>query len=85
MTYTVIWTPQAEQHLASVWIAAADRSEVAAAAYELERDLKRDPLEQGESRQSSVERVILRVPLGLSFSVVVDDMKVYVTAVWLVG
>lgn len=83
MKYTVIWTTQAEQHLAAVWLAASDRNAVTIAAHELEQDLQRDPIRLGESRRSGIDRVELRPPLGISFTVVADDLTVYVTAVWL--
>ncbi len=82
--YSVIWTPQAEQHLATAWLTASDRSAITVAAHELELDLQRDPINVGESRRSSVDRIAILPPLGSSFSVVVDDRTVYVTAVWLI-
>jgi hypothetical protein len=84
MSYTVVWTPDAEAELAAVWMAATDRTAVTAAAHLLEQDLRRSPLTAGESRRSSVERIVYLPPLGLSFVVVVDDRKVFVTAVVLV-
>lgn len=83
MNYTVIWTRRAEGHLAAAWLASADRRAVTAAAHQLEQDLRRDPLNTGESRRSSVNRIAYQSPLGVSFVVVVDDMTVYITAVWL--
>jgi hypothetical protein len=83
MTFTVILTPVAEGHLAAAWLASSDRPAVTAAAHRLERKLARDPLNAGESRTSSVNRVDFVPPLGFTFHVVVDDATVYVTAVWL--
>jgi plasmid stabilization system protein ParE len=85
MNYTVIWTTRAEQHLATAWLAASNRNAVTTAAHALEQDLRRDPIRLGESRRSGVDRVELRPPLGISFTVVVDDLTVYVTAVWLIN
>jgi plasmid stabilization system protein ParE len=82
MTFSVVWTADAENDLAAVWLAAADRAAVTAAAHAIERDLRLDPLAVGESRESSVKRVVFAEPLGIAFSVIVDDRTVYVTAVW---
>lgn len=81
MNYTVIWTPVAEAELAAAWMAATDREAVTTAAYQLEQELRRSPLTAGESRRSSVERVVYLPPLGLSFLVIVDDLRVFITAV----
>jgi len=85
MNYTVTWTTRAERHLAAAWLAAPDRSAVTAAAHSLEQEVRRDPLGVGESRRSTVDRVAFRPPLGISYTVVADDLAVYVTAVWLIG
>jgi hypothetical protein len=83
--FSVVWTPDAENDLAAVWLAAANRAAVTATAHAVERDLQDDPLTVGESRESSVERVVFAEPLGIAFNVVVDDRTVYVTAVWSIG
>jgi hypothetical protein len=84
MRYTVALTPVAEQFLANAWLASSDRPAVTAAMHQLEQELAADPLQCGESRGSSVSRVRLLPPLGISFDVVVDDTAVYITAVWLI-
>lgn len=81
MRYEVIWTPDAERDLASVWLNAANRPAVTKSIHQLERDLSISPLSVGESRRSSVERIAYLEPVGISFSIIVDDLKVYVTAV----
>lgn len=83
MRYTVVWTPDAERELAAVWLAAADREGVTAAVHQLEQDICASPLSVGESRRSSIERVAYLTPVGLTFLVVVDDSRVFVTAVTL--
>lgn len=85
MTFTVVLTPPAEQHLAAAWLASPDRPAVTMAAHRLEQKLARDPLNAGESRASSVNRVDFVPPLGFAFDVVVDDAMVYVTAIWLLS
>jgi hypothetical protein len=85
MRFTVVLTPPAEQHLAAAWLASDDRPAVTLAAHRLEQKLASDPLNTGESRVSSVNRVDHLSPLGFAFDVVVDDATVYVTAIWLVS
>lgn len=49
MRYTVIWTPAAEQNLATVWMAAHDRNAIESAASIVDQLLAHDPEAQGES------------------------------------
>jgi len=76
MKYQVAWTKTAEQHLAAIWLAAANRNAVTQAAYRLEELLQTSPLSLGESRQSSVSRIAFDEPLAIEFEVVEDDKKV---------
>lgn len=85
MSYRVVWTPSAQNDLATAWVNAGDQAGVTRSAHLLERDLARSPLSVGESRRSSVERVAFLPPLAITFLVVVDDQTVYVTAVTLTG
>jgi hypothetical protein len=85
MNYTVFWTPDAEQELAAAWLAASDRDAVALMAHRLEQRLRADPRAVGDARRSSVERVVYAAPLSLSFMIIVDDLKVFVTAVHLIS
>ncbi len=84
MTFTVLWGQKAEQELADVWLSASDRESIVVGANEIDRLLESQPLSVGESRESSVSRVGIIPPLGVSFEVVVDDVKVFVTGVWFV-
>jgi hypothetical protein len=81
MKYTVIWVPDAEQELAAIWIAAADRDAVTAAAHQVDQDLRRDPDTQGESRPEG-RRIVLEHPLGVLFTIQPQDRIVYVLTVW---
>jgi hypothetical protein len=85
MRFTVTLNPPAEQHLAAAWLAAPDRVAVTTAVHELEQRLAADPLNAGESRASSVNRMDIVHPLGFTFDVVVDDATVFVTAIWLIS
>jgi len=63
MTYTVTWTPDAEQELAAIWLQAANRAAVTRAAHEIDQRLGRDPLSEGESR-SGIRRILFVWPLA---------------------
>lgn len=84
MIFAVIWVPPAEQELAGSWLAAPDRIAVVEAANKIDELLQSKPLGIGESRESSVSRIVLIPPLGVSYEVIMDDAKVFVTGVWLV-
>jgi plasmid stabilization system protein ParE len=84
MTYEVVWTPSAERDLAAVWVTAPDQRAVTEASHRLEQALRRAPISAGESRSSSVHRVVYDPPLGFTFLVIEDDKRVLVQAVWLV-
>ncbi len=85
MNYTVQFDPPAEQDLAGIWTASADKKAVTEAAAWLEVRLTREPLRLGESRSSSVHRVVFRNPLGFEYEVVEDDKLVLVHAVFAIG
>jgi plasmid stabilization system protein ParE len=81
MTYTVAWTPTAQDDLAAVWLAAADRNAVTDASDEVDRLLKNDPEMQGMPSFDTV-RTLVVPPLGVEFEVVEDDRIVYVLTAW---
>ena len=81
MRYTVVWTPTAEQDLASVWLTAPDREAVNSAANTIDHLLGRDPETRGESR-AGTSRILFVPPLGVDFDVQADDRIVYVLTVW---
>ena len=61
--WIVVWKPSAQQHLAAVWLAAADRASVTAAANEFDRLLATNPENLGQVRFDTV-RTLLVPPLG---------------------
>ena len=81
MKFTVIWVPEAEAALAAMWENRSTRAAVTAAANEIDRLLKTNPEEVGESR-SSGQRIVLVSPLGATFEVREHDRLVVVTHVW---
>ena len=82
MIYTVIWRPAALEQLAEFWVSAADRQAITNAADDVDRKLRRDPVDQGESRDQN-RRVFYVSPLAVMFEIDDDDRKVHVLDVWL--
>ena len=82
MSYTVIWTPGAEQDLAAAWLAAADRNAVTVASHQIDLDLAADPFAIGIARNASVNRTAYEPPLGVDYEVIEDDKTVRVIRVW---
>ena len=65
MNFSVTCTPGAQQELATVWLAAADRNAVTAASHRLDQDLARDPYALGFGRNSPFNRTATDLPLGI--------------------
>jgi plasmid stabilization system protein ParE len=84
MKYTVVWIPEADAQLATIWMDSQDRESVRVAAAEIERLLRTNPSEVGESRLKG-QRVHFVNPLGVRFMVLEDDRIVQVLRVWTVG
>ena len=81
MNWTVIWRPSAEQQLAQLWVSAADRNAVTAAANQIDAELQHDPLSAGEARAGPT-RILIVHPLAVYFDVDVAQHEVAVWAVW---
>jgi len=82
MNYEVFWGPIAESMLAEIWLDAPNRGFATQTAADLERKLAQDPLHLGESRASSVQRIVYQPPLGIEFEVIEDDKRVIVQGVF---
>lgn len=80
MNFTVIWRPAAEQELTSLWLASRSKYGLRDAANEIDRALRCDPLNVGESRNAN-RRIAIEGPLVVEFEVREDDRVVLVTAV----
>lgn len=78
MSYSIIWSDDAEQQLADTWMNAADPNAVTAAANRIDYLLSRDPLGQGESRDGN-DRIAFEGPLGVIYQV--DSAAQQVTVV----
>jgi hypothetical protein len=85
MNYRVDWAPTAEQQLAAVWLASADRTAVTSAADWLDNELSAAPLRFGDPIDSSIHRVGSFDVLGIEFEVIEDDKRVIVHGVFAVG
>ena len=81
MIHTVLWTATAERALTAIWVDAQDRSVVTLAANLIDHQLRTDPAEQGESRESG-RRILIVPPLAVKFRVLSEDRIVRVLHVW---
>jgi plasmid stabilization system protein ParE len=82
--YSVIWLPDAEAEMAQIWLDAADRAAITAAANAIDATLQGDPLHSGESRYGN-RRVLLVRPLGVGYVVYEEEQTVVVGRVWRFG
>lgn len=80
MRYHIVWQPQAEQQLAAIWLASADRGQVTAASHRIEQLIGTDPWHQGESR-SGTTRMLFEHPLAVVYEIIEDDKRVRVLVV----
>ncbi len=78
MKYRVLFTKSAQSELAQIWIDAEDRAAVTAASFAVQGLLESRPLQTGESRKSSVNRIVIAPPLLFEYIVIEDDKKVRV-------
>ena len=83
--HEVVWTPIAENHLASIWLVSEDRAGVNVAVELLQKQIERDPLHAGEDRESSLQRVVIEPPIGILIEVIPDDYRVIVIGVFPFG
>lgn len=78
--YTVVWVRSAEDELVELWIASSDRSAVAAATHEIDRQLTTDPALKGEPLREGL-RALNVPPVRVLYSVSDDDRIVEVAVV----
>ena len=79
--FTVVWKPEAERRLATIWTEATDRNAVTRAAGAIDQAFKSDPEHIGESRGGGL-RICLEDPLGVIFRGSPPDRLVSVLTVW---
>jgi hypothetical protein len=82
MKWTVVYLPDGEQELASLWLDPLSRADVTDAANRIDRMLQRDPENVGESREEAGQRILFVAPLGVLFRVKPEDRLVEVVHVW---
>jgi hypothetical protein len=81
MKYTVRWSRTAEDELTLIWMQAADRAVVTAAAEAIDRRLAASPETEGESREDGL-RILFDAPLAATYEVDSRTREVRVAHVW---
>jgi hypothetical protein len=81
MSFTVVWKPEAERRLATIWTDATDRDAVTRASAAIDKAFKSHPETLGESRPKE-RRIWLEDPLDVIFRVSPQDRLVSVLTVW---
>lgn len=81
MTYTVVWKPGPKRKLADLWILSDDRSSVASAADEIDRQLRLKADSAGESRAGTTRCLVIE-PLAIYFDVSDEDRTATVFSLW---
>jgi hypothetical protein len=79
--WTVAWKPSAQQDLAALWLAAADRAAVTSAANRIDSMLAANPENYGIQRFDTV-RALVVPPLAVEFEVIDQDRLVWVLSAW---
>jgi hypothetical protein len=79
--FTVTWSETAEQQLAAIWIAAADRAAITRASHEIDVTLRVDADTVGRRHIGTVRR-FRHYPLAVLFDVSEPDRLATVIAVW---
>ena len=80
MKYTVTWKPSVKQRLADIWMTAPDRRAVTEAADAIDKSLRVDPRDHGESRGGTL-RILIAVPLAVVYDIREDDRLIEVLSV----
>jgi plasmid stabilization system protein ParE len=78
--FEVFWKRSARGQLADIWVKSSNRNAITDAVNSIDRALRSDPGEQGESREDD-ERVLMVTPLVVDFRVVDEDRRVEIFAV----
>ena len=80
MKWKVIWKPDAERRLTSIWLSDRMRQRITQAAHEIDEMLSSDPLNAGESRGGN-DRIVFAQPLVVLVEVLPDKRTVHVLQV----
>jgi hypothetical protein len=79
--FTVVWVESAAGELAEIWMSAADRPLITAAATDIDYCLRYRPDAAGESRGGD-RRLLITGPLAVTYEVRLPDRIVKVLDVW---
>jgi hypothetical protein len=77
MKFTVVWHPSAVDQLIALWLEAADRQAVTAAADEIDPALREDPILRGETLVATF-RILVIEPLQVVYRVRDADRTVQI-------
>lgn len=80
MKWTVVYTPSAQDELATIWLDSTDRDAVSATAREIELQLSANPMGVGESRGDK-RRLVIKPPLAIDYQTDPEDMLVRVVRI----
>ena len=85
MKYSLTWSKNAEDALGTAWLSASpdQREAITLATNAIERELKLRPNDVGESRPDG-RRMVISLPVALTYQVYEDDRLVRVEAFRLV-
>lgn len=81
--WTVAWDKSAESNLGNIWFATGQSQKVTEASFEIDRDLRSDPMRHGSPLSEGL-LVIERPPLRAVFVVSEDDRLVRVLSLSIV-
>jgi hypothetical protein len=81
MSYSVIWTSEAEQELTTLWLASRWRNLITESVDQIDDFLASNPNASGESRGTN-RRIAFLSPLVVEFEVDEIQRTIYVRSVW---
>jgi plasmid stabilization system protein ParE len=80
MRYTVVWSPEALDKLAEIWMKSEDRDAVSRASSLIEGSLRNDPDQLGDEFYG--DRLLVEYPLAVGFRVIAEDRVADIFDVW---
>jgi hypothetical protein len=86
MKFTVVWTQAAEDALTQLWLDAdsAVREQISRASDEIDSILSKSADTAGESRETEFQRMLIVMPLGISYKVKPLDRIASIASVHLI-
>ena len=80
MRSTVIWHPEAQNDLTSIWLNSADRKAITESVHRIDTALSEDPQFKGEEFYG--DRIYVASPLAVTYTVSTEDRIVQILQVW---